>query len=115
VVAEVSLLKEKEVPPVEMMTGIVEEMQKKWPDAGISNPPLEDKILLRIDPDRLLFYDVEPLTLYNTLKASLNRYNIGELRASYELLPLSFSDEKKKVGDIISTEPVSNKTGQAFR
>ncbi|HOW09092.1 MAG TPA: efflux RND transporter permease subunit [Bacteroidales bacterium] len=113
-VAEVSLLKEKEVPPVEMMTGIVEEMQKKWPDAGISNPPLEDKILLRIDPDRLLFYDVEPLTLYNTLKASLNRYNIGELRASYELLPIVLSDEEKQVGDIISTETVVNKTGQAI-
>lgn len=111
-VAEVSLLKEKEVPPVEMMTGIVEEMQKKWPQAGISNPPLEDKILLRIDPDRLLLYDVDPMTLYNTLKASLNRYNIGELRASYELLPIVLSDEEKQVSDIISTESVINKTGQ---
>lgn len=113
-VAEVSLLKEKEVPPVEMMTGIVAEMQKKWPGAGISNPPLEDKILLKIDPDRLLLYDVEPTTLYNTLKTSLNRYNIGELRASYELLPIVLSDKEKQVGDIISTETVVNKTGQAI-
>jgi multidrug efflux pump subunit AcrB len=113
-VAEVSLLKEKEVPPVEMMTGIVAEMQKKWPGSGISNPPLEDKILLKIDPDRLLLYDVEPTTLYNTLKASLNRYNIGELRASYELLPIVLSDKEKQVGDIISTETVVNKTGHAI-
>jgi multidrug efflux pump subunit AcrB len=113
-VAEVSLLKEKEVPPVEMMTGIVAEMQKKWPGSGISNPPLEDKILLKIDPDRLLLYDVEPTTLYNTLKASLNRYNIGELRASYELLPIVLSDKEKQVGDIIATETVVNKTGQAI-
>jgi multidrug efflux pump subunit AcrB len=111
-VAEVSLLKEKEVPPVDVMTDIVARMQEKWPGAGITNPPLEDKILLRIDPDRLLLYAVGPATLYNTLKASLNRYNIGELRASYELLPIVLSDKEKQVGDIISTETVINKTGQ---
>lgn len=111
-VAEVSLLKEKEVPPVDVMTDIVARMQEKWPGAGISNPPLEDKMLLRIDPDRLLLYAVEPATLYNTLKASLNRYNIGELRASYELLPIVLSDKEKQIGDIISTETVINKTGQ---
>ncbi len=87
-VVEVSLMKEKEVPPVEVMTGIVDNLGRQWPGAGISNPPLEDKILLRIDPDRLLLYDIEPMTLYNTLKTSLNKNNIGELRASYELLPI---------------------------
>jgi hypothetical protein len=68
-VAEVSLMKEKEVPPVDVMPGIVSRMQEQWPGAGISNHPLEDKILLKIDPDRLLLYDVEPANLYNTLKA----------------------------------------------
>ena len=111
-VAEVSLMKEKEVPPVDVMTGIVSRMQEQWPGAGISNPPLEDKILLKIDPDRMLLYDVEPATLYNTLKASLNRYNIGELRASYEILPIVLSDKEKQVSDIISTENVISKTGR---
>jgi len=111
-VAEVSLMKEKEVPPVDVMTGIVSRMKEQWPGAGISNPPLEDKILLKIDPDRLLLYDVEPATLYNTLKASLNRYNIGELRASYEILPIVLSDMEKQVGDIISTETVISKNGR---
>jgi len=111
-VVEVSLMKEKEVPPVEVMTGIVARMQEQWPGAGISNPPLEDKILLRIDPDRLLLYDVEPMTLYNTLKAALNRYNIDQLRASYEILPIVLSGKEKQVSDIISTEDVLNKTGK---
>ena len=111
-VAEVSLMKEKEVPPVEVMTDIVSRMQEQWPEAGISNPPLEDKILLRIDPDRLLLYDVEPVTLYNTLKAALNRYNIGQLRASYEILPIVLSGKEKQLSDIISTEDVLNKNGK---
>ncbi len=113
-VVEVSLMKEKEVPPVEVMTGIVDNLGRQWPGAGISNPPLEDKILLRIDPDRLLLYDIEPMTLYNTLKTSLNKNNIGELRASYELLPIVLSDEEKKIGEIISAGGVLSKTGQTI-
>jgi multidrug efflux pump subunit AcrB len=112
-VVEVSLMKEKEVPPVERMTGIVARMKEKYPDAGISSPPLEDKILMRIDPDRLLLYDVEPMTLYNTLKTSLNQNNIGELRASYELLPIVLSDKEKQISDIISNEVVLTRTGQS--
>jgi len=113
-VAEVSLMKEKEVPPVDQMTGIVGEMRKRWPDAGISMPPLEDKIRLKIDPDRLLLYDVEPTTLYNTLKASLNQYNIGELRASYELLPIVLSDREKQISDIVSSGFVLNTGRQSI-
>lgn len=112
-VAEVSLMKEKEVPPVETMTGVVDKLSSRWPEAGISYPQLEDKIDLRIDPDRLLLYDVDPVTLYNTLKTSLNKNDIGELRASYELLPIVLSDKEKQIGEIISTESVMSKTGQA--
>ena len=39
--------------------------------------------------------------LYNTLKTSLNKNNIGELRASYELLPIVLSDREKQIGDIL--------------
>jgi len=111
-IAEVSLMKEKEVPPVEQMINIVDILQKSWPDAGISSPPLEDKILLRIDPDRMLLYDVDPMRLYNTLKTSLNQNNIGELRASYELLPIVLSDQERQISDIVSSGFVINKANQ---
>jgi multidrug efflux pump subunit AcrB len=110
-VAEVSLMKEKEVPPVDKMMGIVSTLQKNYPDAGISSPPLEDKILLRLDPDRMLLYDVEPISVYNTLKTSLNQNNIGELRASYELLPIVLSDREKQINEIITSGFIRNKTG----
>jgi len=113
-VVEVSLMKEKEVPPVDRMMSIVDEMRGRWPDVGISPPQLEDKILMRIDPDRLLLYDVEPMTLYNTLKTSLNQNNIGEMRASYELLPIVLSDKEKQITEIISTDFVLNKAGLAI-
>ena len=109
-VVEVSLMKEKEVPPVPQMLVITDKLKQGWPDAGISLPPLEDKILLKIDPDKLLLYDVNPGTLYSTLKTSLNRNNIGELRASYEILPIVLSGKEKQISDIISSEFVPSKT-----
>jgi len=111
-VVEVSLMKEKEVPPVDVLTGIIDKLRKRWPDAGISNPALEDKIDIRIDPDRLLLYDVEPITLYNTLKISLNKNVIGDLRASYELLPIVLSDREKQISDIMMSGMVLNKKGK---
>jgi multidrug efflux pump subunit AcrB len=113
-VAEVSLLKEKEVPPVDKMTTIVTQLQKEFPDAGISQPALEDKIMIKLDPDRMLLYDVEPMMLYNTLKTSLNQNNIGELRASYEILPIVLSDRQQQIHDIISAGKVLSKTGQSI-
>ncbi len=107
-------MKEKEVPPVDKMMSIIGTLQKDWPDAGISPPPLEDKILLRLDPEKLLLYDVDPMKVYNTLKTSLNQNNIGELRASYELLPIVLSDKEKQISDIISSGTVLNKTGQSI-
>jgi len=111
-VVEISLMKEKEVPPVDRMTVLVDELRNRWPDAGISYPPLEDKIHLKTNPDRLLLYDIDQTTLYNTLKTSLNQSNIGELRASYELLPIVLSDREKKVGEIISAGTVLSRTGR---
>jgi multidrug efflux pump subunit AcrB len=112
-VVEVSLMKEKEVPPVDKMVAIVSSLQNKWPDAGVSQPSLEDKILLRLDPDRMLIYNVDPMTVYNTLKTSLNQNNIGELRASYEMLPIVLSDKEKQISDIVSTGFVLSKTNQS--
>lgn len=110
--AEVSLLKEKTVPPAGRMVEIASMLQQEYPEAGIAPPALEDKIVMSLDPDRMLLYDTEPLTVYNTLKTSLNQNNIGELRASNEMLPIVLSDKEKQVSDIVSSGFVPDKTGR---
>jgi multidrug efflux pump subunit AcrB len=111
-IVEVSLMKEKEVPRVDQMMKIVGNLQQQWPGAGISLPPLEDKIMLRLDPDRLLLYDVDPAMVYTTLKTYLNQNNIGEVRASYEILPIVLSGKEKQVSDIVGSEFILNKASQ---
>jgi multidrug efflux pump subunit AcrB len=89
-------------------------MRQNWPAAGVNMPPLEDKILLRMDPDKMLLYDVNPNTVYSTLKTSLNQNNIGELRASYEILPIILSGKENQINQILSSEFVPNRTGLAI-
>jgi multidrug efflux pump subunit AcrB len=105
-------MKEKESPPPDVIAGIASELIKGYTGGCISSPQLEDKILMRIDPNRLLLYDVDQGDLYNTLRTSLNKNNIGDLRASYEMLPIVLSDKEKQIGEILSQEMVLNKTGQ---
>jgi multidrug efflux pump subunit AcrB len=111
-VVQVSLMKEKEVPPPDIMGGIASVLMERYPAAGISNPQLEDKILMKIDPGKMLLYDVDPAVLYNTLKTSLNKNNIGDLRASSEMLPIVLSDREKNIGEILSQAMVINRKGQ---
>jgi multidrug efflux pump subunit AcrB len=111
-VVQVSLMKQKESPPPDIMTEIASKLSERYPESTVSSPQLEDKILMRVDPDRLLLYDVDPANLYNTLKTSLNKSSIGDLRASYELLPIVLSGGEKKIGEMLSQEKVLNKTGQ---
>jgi multidrug efflux pump subunit AcrB len=113
-VAEVSLMKEKEVPPVELMTDVIGKIKSQWPDAGVSNPPVEDKIDLRIDPDKLLLYNIDPMTLYNTLKTLLNKNVIGDLRQSYELIPIVLSGREQQVSEILLSGTVLNKSGESI-
>ncbi|HEX2970678.1 MAG TPA: efflux RND transporter permease subunit [Bacteroidales bacterium] len=111
-IVEISLLKEKESPSVDTMDIIASRLMMRFPDAGITGTQVEDKILMRIDTYKMLLYDVEPEALYSKLKTSLNKNNIGELRASYEMLPIVLSDREKQIGDILSHEMILNRSGQ---
>ena len=109
-VAEVSLMKQKQVPPVDTLINLIDRLKARWPEAGISSPQIEDKIILKLDPDKMLLYDVTHNSVYTRLKTALNKNEIGELRASSELLPIVLSGREKQVSDILASEFVMNKS-----
>lgn len=110
-IAEVSLMKEKQVPEVEMMMSLTAQLASNFPDADISFPPLEDKIEIRLDPVRLLLYDLPATLVYSRLRTAFNENMIGELRASHEILPIKLSDDEKRINDIIAGTFVVNSKG----
>jgi multidrug efflux pump subunit AcrB len=108
-VAEVSLAKEGEVPPVDRMMRAVENLQKHFPDAGIMPPPLEEKIMVRLIPEKLMLYDVDASTVYSRIKSSLNQDEIGELRSSNEILPIMLTGKDEPVSEYLSSGFVTNR------
>ncbi|MDX9929086.1 MAG: efflux RND transporter permease subunit [Bacteroidales bacterium] len=109
--AEVSLLKEKQVPEVERMIEIIDILSLKYPDAGISYPALEDKVIIRLDPEKMLLYDLSATTVYNRLRTAFNENHAGELRSSSEVLAIKIGEKEKSINEIISFSTVVNSRG----
>ncbi|HOK26326.1 MAG TPA: efflux RND transporter permease subunit [Bacteroidales bacterium] len=103
-VAEVTLLKEKTIPSPEKLVESVNRLKLLLHDKEISVPPFEDKIMLRLDPIRLILYNIDPDIVYTTLRTALNRSHIGELRSSGEILPVVLAGRERLINDIISSE-----------
>jgi len=110
-IAEVSLLKEKKVPDINKMTAITNRMTELFPDAGITFPKLEDKIEISLDPSKILLYDVSAASVYSRLRTAFNENEIGELRASNEILPIKLADNEKRINDVISSSFVLSSKG----
>ncbi|MBE0674347.1 MAG: efflux RND transporter permease subunit [Bacteroidales bacterium] len=110
-VVEVALAMEKEVPPVDRMMGVISVLAHNWPDAGIMPPALEEKIEIRLDPVRMLLYDVDPAAVYPSIRSALNRNEIGELRSSHEILPIVVTGNEVHIGEQMATGFIINKQG----
>jgi multidrug efflux pump subunit AcrB len=110
-IAEVSLMREKRVPEVERMMDITTILNEKFPEGGISYPALEDKIVVKLDPEKLLLYDVSTAAVYNRLRTAFNENMIGELRASNEILPIKLGEDEKMINEIIAFSMVRNNRG----
>ena len=110
-VVEVALASEKVVPPVDRMMQINGLLAERWPEAGIMAPQLEEKIEIRLDPVRMLLYDVDPGTVYPAIRSALNRNEIGELRSSHQILPVVMAGNETPIGEHMANGTVLNKQG----
>ncbi len=110
-VAEISLMKEKQVPEIDLMMNLTDSLSKRYPDAGVSYPKLEDKIEVSLNPERLLLYNVTAGTVYSRLRTAFNENMIGELRASNEILPIKLADSEMRINDVIANSFVANNEG----
>lgn len=111
-ILKLSLVAEKQVPPLEKVQQIKGVLDQSWPDAGASLPPAGEKVIVRLDQEKLLLYDVSPQALYYRLRTAFNSNQTGELRASYEILPIVMVEDQKYISNILSESFVSNSRGE---
>lgn len=111
-VVHLSLLSREQVPALEQVERIRGTLDSGWPHAGITMPSSGEKLIVSIDHERLLLYEVSPYDLYNRLRTAFNSNRAGELRASYEILPIILVEEREYINNIINNSFVRNVRGE---
>lgn len=110
-VVEVSMAAGQEVPPPDKMAEVNQLLESRWPDAGIMPPRLEEKIDIRLDPVKMLLYDVNPGSVYPVVRSALNSNVIGDLRASHQVVPVVISGNEVTVSQHLAEGTVRNSKG----
>ncbi|MFT3737651.1 MAG: efflux RND transporter permease subunit [Breznakibacter sp.] len=78
---------------------------------GISGPPTEHYLDLKIKPELLSLYEVDYNTLYAKLKASLNSWQIGILHTGSQYLPIVLSNTPDQLDTLLAELKIPSKTG----
>ncbi len=111
-VVHLSLLSEDRVPSLDKAERVRAALNDRWPGSMITAPPTGEKVLVTVDREKLLLYDVNPQVLYNRLKTAFNSNQAGELRASHEILPIVLAEDRQYINNIITGSFVRNTRGE---
>ncbi|MFC0185615.1 Multidrug efflux pump subunit AcrB [Pseudarcicella hirudinis] len=74
-------------------------------------PALQNRVYIKIDPEKLLIYDVTYETVYQKLKTIFNENTIGNLKSEQKYIPILISDDQKKTFENIQNSIVNTKQG----
>jgi len=111
-IVRLSLLNEKQVPPLDRIHEIRSDLISGWPEAETDMPPFGEKVMVKLDQELMMLYDVSPNVLYSRLKTAFNNNKSGELRASHEILPIVMVEDQQYISNIISESFVRNSRGE---
>ncbi len=111
-VVHLSLLSEDRIPSLDKVERIQSALDGNWPEAMTGMPPTGEKVMVSIDREKLLLYEVSPQDLYHRLRTAFSSNRAGELRASHEILPIVLTEDREYISNIISESFISNSRGK---
>ena len=104
-------VKNEQVPGVEPINNFVEKLQ--IPANVFMDPvPLTDQLVIEVDPELMLLYQVDFNTMKNVLRSAFNENQIALLKTYQRFIPITLGDDPKVVTDIINQTLVRNKKGE---
>lgn len=74
--------------------------------------PLQEHIVLSVDMEKLLLYNVSYDVLYKELKTAFKENNVGTLRSFQQFIPIVISGKDKLVTEILASTKLRNGTGE---
>ena len=111
-VAEISsVIRERDLTPGEIEI-LVDSIKQKIPGMEISSVPLREHIVINVDPELLLLYNVELSIVKSALSSAFSQNEIGILKSLQSYTPIVMGDEQKLINDIITETLIRNKKGK---
>jgi multidrug efflux pump subunit AcrB len=74
-------------------------------------PALQNRIFIKINPEKLLLYKVSYETVYQKLKTIFNENIVGNLKSEQKFIPILISDNSQNTNSTIQNATVKTKQG----
>jgi multidrug efflux pump subunit AcrB len=107
-VAELSMTNTDIEPDIPELITITGELNGNRTLMSVNKIPLQEHIVLTVDMEKLLLYNVSYDALLKVLKTGLNENNIGTLRSFQRFIPIVITGREMLVTDIIGTRGITN-------
>jgi multidrug efflux pump subunit AcrB len=110
-VARIRDLKSESVPMVEEVNTLIAELD--LPETvNLESIPLLDQVVIGIDPELLLLYQIDFNALQLGLRSAFNENQVDMLKTYQRFIPITIGDDPKTILEIIDQTLVRNKAGQ---
>ncbi len=110
-VAELSDFRGNHIPELSALYDFLDNSEK-LDKLEFESIPVDDQIIIEVDPELLLLYKVDFNSVYNQLSSAFNQRQIGLLKTYQRFIPIMMGENQRTVLDIIQQTIIKNKEGE---
>lgn len=99
------------LPPGEKVSEIIRLMHQSFPSLAITSPPVQHSLVLTVDPERLLLYDLSLQDVYVRLKGSLSTDEVATIPDGQKNMSVVVADKTQDLYSVLNNVTVRNKRG----
>ena len=107
--AKIKSTNQGNVPSVEQANDIYEKFIRQ--NLVTNLPALQNRIYIKILPEKLLLYDVNDEAVYQKLKTIFNENIVGNLKSEQKYIPIFISNKMNKTNETIQNTSIKTKKG----
>ena len=93
------------------LAGLIGHIEEALPDAPMDPPSWEEQIVLSVEADKLLTYNVSFEAVYDKLRSAFNENEILTLNENQEMIPVIIGGKSRRLHEILNTLNVQNHEG----
>lgn len=107
-VAEISMINSNIEPNIPSLIKTIKELNNDPSLASANKIPLQEHIVLTVDMEKLLLYNVSYDALLKELRTGFKENSIGMLRSFQRFIPIVITGKEMVITDIIGTKGIAN-------